>query len=183
MRKIAISLSKGGVGKTTTAVNLSHSLAMSGCSVLLVDTDTQGQVSKAFGVQPESGLFDLATGDVSPEQTIVPVRDNVWLLAGGRDLAGLKREIARREMASERVLSEALASIEGQYDFVLLDAAPSWDVLNVNTLFYASEVLAPVSLEVMTVQGLLEFIKSLSRFSDTTILSCGISCRRSMIGG
>jgi len=163
MRRIAIALSKGGVGKTTTAINLGAALARAGASVLLVDTDTQGSCSKALGLQPDLGLAALISGQAGPEEAIVQARDNLWILAGGRALAGLKREISRRDIGSERAFSEALEPIEGRYSFVILDSAPSWDVLSVNTLFYAKEILAPVSLEVMTLQGLVEFVKSLDQ--------------------
>ncbi len=161
MRKIAIALTKGGVGKTTTAVNLAAGLAASGQRVLLIDIDTQDQAAAALGVHPTVGLPELAAGSVGHAEAPAPARSNLWVLGGGRSLAGLKRIIDRQEYGGERTLAELLAPYEDKYDFVLLDTAPGWDVLSVNTLFYASEVLSPVSLEVMTPQGLLEFTKSL----------------------
>lgn len=162
MRRIAVALSKGGVGKTTTAVNLAAGLALHGRRVLLIDVDTQGQVSKALGVQPAAGLAELVTGDAGMDQAIVPAREGLWLLAGGRGLAGLKRVITRKDFGGERTLAEALAPIDSHYDYVVLDTAPGWDALTINVLFYADEVLAPVSLEVMTLQGLLEFSRSIA---------------------
>lgn len=161
MRKIAVALSKGGVGKTTTAVNLAAGLAQSGCRVLLVDVDTQGQVSKALGIEADRGLADLANGDATIEEVVVPARDNLSLVAGGRALAGLKRLITRKDFGGEQVLNETLGALDGPYDYVILDTAPGWDALTVNVLFYAQEVMAPVSLEVMTLQGLREFQKSM----------------------
>lgn len=161
MRKIAISLSKGGVGKTTTAVNLAHGLALSGRRVLLIDTDTQGQAAMMLGVQPAAGLAELVSGELPAEQALTEARPRLWLLAGGGGLAGLQRVIDKREFGGERTLSEALAPLESRYDYVLLDSAPGWGSLPVNVLFYAEEVLAPVSLEIMTVQGLLQFIQRL----------------------
>ena len=161
MRKIAVALSKGGVGKTTTAVNLAAGLAQSGRRVLLVDVDTQGQASKALGIEPERGLADLANGDATADEVIAQARDNLWLVAGGRALAGLKRLITRKDFGGEQVLNETLASLDDRYDFVVLDTAPGWDALTVNVLFYANEVMAPVSLEIMTLQGLREFQKSM----------------------
>ncbi len=161
MRKIAVALSKGGVGKTTTAVNLAAGLAHSGRRVLLVDVDTQGQVSKALGIEPERGLADLANGDATAEEVIVPARDHLALIAGGRALAGLKRLITRKDFGGEQVLNETLSALDNAYDYVILDTAPGWDALTVNVLFYAQEVMAPVSLEIMTLQGLREFQKSM----------------------
>lgn len=162
MRKIAIALTKGGVGKTTTAVNLAAGLALAGQRVLLVDVDTQDQAATSLGVRPDAGLAEMAGGEITPAQALHEARPGLWLLCGGRTLAGLKRLIARKEYGGEQTLAEALAPFEGRYDFVLLDTAPGWDVLTVNVLFYADEVLTPVSLEVMTLQGLLEFTKSLA---------------------
>lgn len=161
-RKIAVSLSKGGVGKTTTAVNLAAGLAFTGFKVLLVDTDTQGQDSFMLGLKPKAGLTELVTEELSPEETIVQARDNLWLLAGGKSLAGLKRIIDRKDFGGEMTLAEALQPFDGQYDYVIVDTSPGWDPLTVNVLFYVNELLTPVSLEVMTLQGLVEFLNSIS---------------------
>jgi chromosome partitioning protein len=161
MRKIAISLSKGGCAKTTTAVHLAHGLAMQGSRVLLVDTDTQGQCASFLGVKPEAGLAELVAGSVKPEEAAFQARENLWLLAGGRGLAGVKIQIARQELGGEKTLLEALEPLDGHYDYLLLDTAPGWDSLTIAALFCAKEVLAPVSLEVASVLGLLEFKKSL----------------------
>ena len=81
MRKIAIALSKGGVGKTTTAVNLAAGLARADQRVLLVDLDTQGQVAKALGLQPAVGLAEVVMDDLHPERAVLEAREGVWLLA------------------------------------------------------------------------------------------------------
>ena len=162
MRKIAIALTKGGVGKTTTAVNLAAGLALAGQRVLLVDVDTQGQSARSLGLQPAAGLAELAAGEATPEQAIILARSNLWLLGGGRALANLKRLITRKDFGGEQTLAETLAPMEGSYDVVVLDTAPGWDALSVNVLFYAQEVLAPVSLEVMTLQSLRDFVQSMA---------------------
>lgn len=161
MRKIAVALSKGGVGKTTTAINLAAGVARSGGQVLLVDMDTQGQVAKALGLRPAAGVAEMVMEDLPPEQVLVQAREGVWLLAGGRSLAGLKRVISRKDFGGEQTLAEALAPMEGRFDLVLVDTAPAWDTLTVNALFYVEEVLIPVSLEVMALQGLIEFVRAL----------------------
>jgi len=161
MRKIAVSLSKGGVGKTTTAVNLSAGLARAGYKVLLVDTDTQGQTSRALGIKSQAGLAELILGEVKPEEAIVEARERLYLLAGGRSLAGIKRAIDRKDFGGEKTLSEGLDPIDDQYDFIILDTSPGWDSLTVNVLFYTDEILAPVSMEILTLTGLLDFQQSI----------------------
>jgi len=161
MRKIAIALSKGGVGKTTTAINLAAGLARQDQQVLLVDLDTQGQAAKTLGVEPAAGLVEMITEGLEPDQVLAEARQGIWLLAGGRSLAGLKRVIARKDYGGEQTLAEALAPLENRFDLAVLDTAPAWDTLVVNALFYASEVLIPVSLEVMALQGMIEFVRAL----------------------
>ena len=109
MRKIAIALSKGGVGKTTTAVNLAAGIAMSGSSVLLIDVDTQGQVTRALGEKADGGLSEYVQGSLELNEALTPARENLWLLAGGRSIAGLKREITRKDYGGEQTLTEALS--------------------------------------------------------------------------
>ena len=161
MRKIAVSLSKGGVGKTTTAVNLSAGLARAGYKVLLIDTDTQGQASRALGLRPGAGLAEMISGEVKPEEAVLEARPGLFLLAGGRALAGLKRLIDRKDYGSEKTLSEGLEILDSRYDYILLDSAPGWDALTVNVLFYAQEILSPVSMEILTLTGLLDFQQSI----------------------
>lgn len=161
-RSIGVMITKGGVGKTTTAVNLAAGLALEGQRVLLVDTDTQGQSAYMLGVKPESGLAELVTGDVNPDECVFKARDNLWLLSGGKSLASMKRVISRKSFGGEVTLREALGPLELRYDFVVVDTSPGWDALTVNVLFYVKELLVPVSLEVMSVQGLSEFLKSFS---------------------
>ena len=161
MRKICISLSKGGVGKSSTCVSLAHGLALAGKKVLLVDTDDQGQDSFLLGVKPKYGLADVLNDDVKAEDALHEARNNLWILAGGKALSGIKRSIGRKDFGAEQTLSQALSSLENKFDFVIVDTAPSWDTLTINALFYCTEVLTPVSLEILTLNSLSEFSERL----------------------
>lgn len=154
---MAFTNAKGGVAKTTTCVNVGAALARRGHRTLLIDCDTQGQVTKSLGVRAGEGLAELVQGEAGLEDVQIEARENLFVIAGGGTLSGAKRLISRRDMRSELVLSEALADLRG-YDFVLLDTAPSWDVLNVNCLFYVEELLIPVSMEVLALQGIGDFL-------------------------
>ncbi len=157
MKKIAFTNAKGGVAKTTTCVNIGAGLALAGYRILLVDCDSQGQITKSLGVQAGEGLAELIQGDANLEDVQIEARENLFVIAGGGALSGVKRLISRREMRSEMTLSEALEKLQG-YDFVLVDTAPSWDVLNINCLFYVDEILIPVSMEVLALQGIGDFL-------------------------
>jgi chromosome partitioning protein len=162
MRKMAIALSKGGVGKSTTAVNLASALVQRQRRVLLLDMDTQGQVARMLNAAPPHSVAEVINGDVLVNEALFEARPGLSLLAGGRGLVGLKRAIDRKEFGGEQTLAEALASLDSSYDYVLVDTAPGWDVLTVNALFFVDEVLAPVALEVLALQGLQEFTRSLA---------------------
>lgn len=161
MRKIAVSLSKGGVGKTTSAVNLSAGLANRGYKTLLVDCDTQGQAAYYLGLKPDIGLAELIEDKVKPDNALIEAREGFYLLAGGRKLAEIKNLIARKDIRPEMTLTEALEPYNDKFDFVILDTSPGWDVITVNVLFYATEILSPISLEVLTIIGFSDFLKSL----------------------
>lgn len=168
MRRIAVSLSKGGVAKSTTSISIAHGLSRKGKKVLLVDTDDQGQDAFLLGAKPQYGLADIIVSNIAIKQAIHEARDNLWILAGGKSLAGVKREIGRKEFGAEQTLSDALAPINGEFDYVIVDTSPSWDTLTINSLFYVTEVITPVSLEVLTLNSLIEFsnsLKAVQRFN------------------
>jgi chromosome partitioning protein len=168
MRKIAIAMAKGGVGKTTTAVNLAHGLAANGKRVLLVDCDTQGQVAKFLGQKPPFGLYEFITERledgrfISRNDTIHACRPNLWILDGGMRLVELKNRLGEQPRdVRQTVLSRKLVPREGALDFLIFDCAPGWDVLSVNILMAANEVLCPVALQGPSLQGLKTFFRYL----------------------
>jgi chromosome partitioning protein len=168
MRKIAVAMAKGGVGKTTTAVNLAHGLASIGKRVLLVDCDTQGQVAKFLGEKPPCGLYEFITERLEDGQSIARndaihrCRENLWILDGGIRLVELKNWLGEQAReVRQTVLAKKLIPKEGALDFLIFDCAPGWDVLSVNILMAASEVLCPVALQGPSMQGLKTFFRYL----------------------
>jgi len=157
MRKICVALSKGGVAKSSTAVSVAHGLARKGNKVLLIDTDDQGQDAFLLGISPEYGLADVLNETICVTKAIALARENLWILSGGVALSGVKRAIGRKDFGAEQTLTDALFSLENLFDFVIIDTSPSWDTLTINSLFYCTEVMTPVSLEVLTLNSLAEF--------------------------
>jgi len=164
MRRIAVSMAKGGVGKTTTAVNLAHGLALKGHKVLLVDCDTQNQAALFLGVKPVHGLYEFITGTddkgrpVSKKESITPARPNLWLLSGGLKLVELKHWLGEQPRAQRQtLLGSRFAPRNGALDYLIFDCAPGWDILSVNILMAASEIICPVALQSPSIEGLKTF--------------------------
>ncbi len=164
MRKIAVAMAKGGVGKTTTAVNLAHELARQGQRVLLVDCDTQAQASKFLGVQPPYGMYEFVTGrtsdgrPVTKQDAVFSARKNLWVLDGGIRLVELKNWLGEQPRGQRHgFLKKTMVPRGDRLDFILFDCAPGWDVLSVNVLMAAEEVLCPVALQGPALEGLKTF--------------------------
>ena len=150
---IAISNLKGGIGKTTTVVNVGAGLALKGARVLLVDTDAQGNLGMALGLAPRRTLYDVIVDNAPVASSITPARPNLDLLAADATLLGAQPVIARRADWS-RVLEQALRPIKNEYDFILIDSAGSLTPLNVNALVASSDVVAPTTIEHFSVKSL-----------------------------
>lgn len=169
MRKIAIANRKGGVGKTTTAVNVAAGLALAGNRVLLIDTDTQGHCSRLLGVDPPAGLAELIDGTVTPNKALIEARDGLFLLAGSKRLSGIMRSILKERIHGlDRVLLEALKPYDGKYDFVLLDTAPGFSEMSINVMIYADELLIPVNMEIPAIDGLKDLAAELQQLRGYT---------------
>jgi chromosome partitioning protein len=163
MKIIAIANQKGGVGKTTTAVNLGSALAELGQRILLVDLDPQGNATSAFGMQELEGesLYEPLLGGMSITEKICPTRlDGLFLVPADLDLAGAEVEIARMNDHLTR-LSETLSVLRADqtFDFIFLDCPPSLGILMTNALAAADEILTPIQCEYFALEGLVKIVR------------------------
>ncbi len=156
MRRIAILNQKGGVGKTTTAVNLSAALARRGQRVLLLDLDPQAHATTHLGVEPDGKLptiYDCLMDNKPIADVRRQVAPNLWLAGSDINLAAAEVELAG-EVGREVILRDLLVPDEGQFDFVIMDCAPSLGVLTLNALAAAYEVFIPLQPHFLALHGL-----------------------------
>jgi len=157
---------KGGVGKTTTAINLSACLAIEGLNVLLVDCDPQANATSGLGVPRDDNrhsIYDVLVGNAPAEQVILPTDvKNLWLLPGSKNLTGANIELAGVEGRETR-LRDALAPIRGNHDLVVLDCPPALDLLTLNVLVAATSLIVPMQAEYFALEGISELISTLER--------------------
>jgi len=164
MRKIAIVGFKGGIGKTTTCVNLGAALALRGHKVLLIDTDTQANLAVALGVSDyKKSLADVLIRKAKAEECLIPARQNLDLLPSDINLFKAQQRMVL-EMAREEIFVELFAGLTG-YDYCILDCAPSVSLLTVNAMAYVGEVFIPVSMEMLALAGAQQFMTYLGDIS------------------
>ncbi len=160
---VAVANQKGGVGKTTTAVNLSSSVASQGKRVLIVDLDPQGNTTSGFGVTKrgiETSVYQLLMGEAAAEDAVIHTQYRVDLLASNIQLTGAGLELVNLSRRESR-LREALAPIIGQYDFIFIDCPPSLDLLTLNGLCACDTVLVPIQCEFFALEGLSELMNTI----------------------
>ena len=168
MRRIAIMNQKGGVGKTTTAVNLSAALAAMGKSVCLIDLDPQAHASLHLGVTLRDGepsMYDVLAGDQALADVRRKIDGQLWLAPAHLDLAAVEVELAG-EVGREVILRDKLAQDPGQFDYLLVDCPPSLGILTINALTMVREVFLPLQPHFLALHGLSKLLKTIEVVSQ-----------------
>lgn len=163
---LAIINQKGGVGKSTTAVNLSAALGAMGKEVLLVDLDPQGNATSGYGIDKralDGCVYNVLLGETPVEEVILScVAEGVDVLPSTISLAGAEVELVN-EMARENRLKNALGSLRGRYDYILIDCPPSLGLLTINALVAADKLLVPIQCEFYALEGVTKLLDSMKR--------------------
>ncbi|MCC9165549.1 ParA family protein [Pontibacter harenae] len=158
---VAVINQKGGTGKTTTTINLGSALAKEGKKVLLLDLDPQSNLSYSLAVTaPEATLADVFLGNQSLKDILVE-KDGLWIAPGSNDLVDIEISLVSQP-EREKFLKNMLADVKG-FDYVLIDCPPSLSVLTLNALTAAQEVLIPLQMEVLTLQGLDQIMNTVNK--------------------
>ena len=164
-RTIAIANQKGGVGKTTTSINLSAALAAKGKKVLVIDTDPQGNTTSGFGVDKnnlDNTIYELILGDCSIEECIIKnVIDGISIIPSNVNLAATEIELIGVDK-KEFILRNEVDWVKEQYDFIIIDCPPSLNLLTINSMTTADSVLVPIQCEYYALEGLSQLIHTVN---------------------
>ncbi len=161
-RIISISNQKGGVGKTTTAINLSSCIAEMGKKVLVIDSDPQGNTSSGFGIfksDIKKTLYDLMSGDEEPSEVIMNVEniDNLFIIPTDINLSGAEIELINVD-GREFILREIVSKIKEDFDFIIIDCPPALNLLTINALVASNAVIVPLQCEYYALEGLAQLM-------------------------
>jgi chromosome partitioning protein len=165
MRKICIINQKGGVGKTTTAVNLAAGLSRNGKKVLLIDLDAQGNIQTSMGATSHKSLYDFIIENATLGECISMLGKNLDILRSEETLTKAETLINKLPEGNFTVLKEKFEKIKG-YDYVILDCAPSLGIINQNAMLYADEAIVPVSTDYLGMDALTKIIEAINNIND-----------------
>ncbi|AOA03386.1 MULTISPECIES: ParA family protein [Carnobacterium] len=162
-RIISVANQKGGVGKTTTTVNLGACLAYYGKKILLVDIDAQGNATSGLGVRKadvEKDIYDILVNETPVDEVVLETsRENLWIVPATIQLAGAEIELTT-QMARESRLKQALAKVSDDYDYILIDCPPSLGHLTINAFTASDSILIPVQCEYYALEGLSQLLNT-----------------------
>ncbi len=167
MRTIAVLNQKGGVGKTTSTVNIAAGLAKAGHKVAIIDMDPQAHLTIHLGVNPETagpGIYEVLTQSADINETLTKVRENLYLLGANINLVGAESELVS-VVGREIILREAIETIKGDYDYLIIDCAPSLGLLTLNGLAAVNEVFIPLQPHFLALQGFGKLLQTVSLVS------------------
>ena len=169
-RIIAITNQKGGVGKTTSAINLGAALAVSDVKVLLIDADPQGNSTSGLGVQKTPGLatiYDVLVDGKDIAESICPTSmEGLEILPADKNLIGVNLQLVNEE-GRESILRQRLEGVRDKYDFILIDCPPALDLLTLNALIAADSVLIPIQCEFFALEGVSELMDTIERIRES----------------
>lgn len=164
MRRIAVINQKGGVGKTTTTINLGYGLAEKGFNVLIMDLDGQGNISTALRLDADKDMYSLLVEKEEPEKCMIQVNENLRVIPSNDTLE--KAEIILAGQPSrETILKRALEDVRG-FDYILLDCPPSLSILNQNAILFADEAFIPASTDFLGVDALRKMVQEIETMND-----------------
>ncbi|MBX7219886.1 MAG: ParA family protein [Blastocatellia bacterium] len=164
MRKVSVMCSKGGTGKSTTAVNVAAGLAKNGKRVLLIDCDAQGNTTAHLGAESVPGLFEVLRGDLTWKQAKQSIRENLDVISSNLALSAIPVFLLQQKNPVN-VLKRKLESVT-DYDFVILDCAPNFSTLHSNILLYADEAWIPVSMEYFALLGVAQLVNEIATIAE-----------------